>query len=305
MQRRYVDRGIVYSYRAWRNMFGGTLAPGIYRGFDLTVDGSGDVLVGDATHSESEPGYLMLPSGIGLSEDHSFTIDFTVPGGPQDYTIVVQHVDNDLVGGVAATYYITNTLLTEQPTDGTILGWIRYDGTGSLTQSMITEASKLRGDFFAQDSAARVPIELNAPQLVYDLHANATEVSGIDTTETPNLVWRGVTNAITAGVINSEGWLQWEVKAEPYKFDLLQRIDGAGTTLTVYVYDTLGTLVKQQTFTANSQFTSSEVLIPQGTDTWIQGGTGTVKLLFATAIGTTIKLARLVVDSWPYAISRI
>lgn len=304
MQRRYIDRGRPFDFSGWKALFSGMFAPGVYQGFDITVDGSGNVILG-SLHSEDDPGLYMLPSGIAVSEDSSITVPFSVPGSAQDFTIRAVHEDNGLIGGggVAATYTIVDSLLTEQPSDGVIIGWIRYDGTGALTLSMITPAPKLRGDEIDQVSEARASIEGNPPRPILDLASGAAEVTGVETTTSP-FGWHGVSNAVTAATLVSVGYFHWRVLSEPFQI-VARSILPSGTSLGVEVLDTAGTVIAgPATWSNNPILTENVLAIPQGSGTWTENGIGTVRLTYRTPITTIIKIHRLIVDNWPFATPR-
>ena len=80
-----------------------------------------------------QPHACCLDSGIVIDETEQQT--FTVPTGAAsaDYTLQYQHVDEDVIGGTAATLSVQSGL-TRTVADGIALGWIRYPG-GSVPLS--------------------------------------------------------------------------------------------------------------------------------------------------------------------------
>jgi len=83
------------------------------------------------------PHAVIFDSGLLLIEDEiqNFTIETSYNSA--DYTIYYEHIDEDIIGGVAATLKIVFGLL-DSVTNGVVLGWVVYPG-GSVpvTNSMI------------------------------------------------------------------------------------------------------------------------------------------------------------------------
>jgi hypothetical protein len=87
-----------------------------------------------------QPHTLIFDSGIILDENEQLV--FTVPTtfSAADYTLAYQHVDEDIIGGTAATIELQSGLLQTLP-DSVILGWVRYPGGSvALDNTMVFPA---------------------------------------------------------------------------------------------------------------------------------------------------------------------
>ena len=89
-----------------------------------------------------QPHTVIFESGIILDEDEQLA--FTVPTtfASADYTLAYQHVDEDIIGGTAATVELQTGLFQTLP-DSVILGWVRYQGGSvALDNSMLFPARR-------------------------------------------------------------------------------------------------------------------------------------------------------------------
>lgn len=87
-----------------------------------------------------QPHIVIFDSGIILDEDEQLV--FTVPTtfSAADYTLAYQHVDEDIIGGAAATIELQSGLSQTLP-DSVILGWVRYaGGSVALDNTMLFPA---------------------------------------------------------------------------------------------------------------------------------------------------------------------
>jgi len=298
VQRRYVDRGRPYDHEAWRTLLEVTNPVGVYSGFDL----SPSTVVGSQIIAAS--GGLMLPSGIVVVETEEVTVDLGsgFPPAATNYTVCTLHEEANvgLISGEAMTYYVTAALLTSQPTNGVILGWIRHPG-GSipLAASHITDAPKNRD--LAQDMAARTPFRQTPPHFVVpSLVTDMAEVEGYDTRP-----WRGFNYAVTAGRGNAQvtAYVAFPVYAEPWQVNITTILP-VGALMYAYLYDTAGASAGSNTFTAHATYTTNILSVTPGSNTWTSGSTGLLKFIFDIPRGTTVQMANLEVDFWPYALPR-
>ena len=86
-----------------------------------------------------QPHSIIFDTGIVLTEDQQ--LEFTVPTGypTGDYTLLYQHVDEDVIGGVGATIELRSGLF-QSLESSIILGWVRYPGGAvPLDNSMVFE----------------------------------------------------------------------------------------------------------------------------------------------------------------------
>jgi len=74
-----------------------------------------------------QPHSVVFANGVVLVEDEIKT--FTIPTLPTavDYTLLYQHIDEDIIGGSVATLELRTGLFESLP-NSVILGWIRYPG---------------------------------------------------------------------------------------------------------------------------------------------------------------------------------
>lgn len=102
------------------------------------------------------PHSVVFESGMILDEDE--TLAFTVPTtfGSQDYTLLYEHVDEDIIGGTAATIELRGGLVNNLP-NTVVLGWVRYPG-GSVpidaTMLFPNRIGQLRSDRLTKETVA-------------------------------------------------------------------------------------------------------------------------------------------------------
>lgn len=307
-QKRYVERGRSYDYAAWRTFHRYITSPGVYYGFDLSVS-----LVSGSNVNASSGG-LMLPTGLAVVEDTAFEIDLTTagnfpPSAATNYTIYTEHdeLSYGMIGGDAMTYNCQSGILTEQPSNGAILGWIRHPGGGvALDATHIYSAPKQRPLELAQTMAARQPISLSPPNLVLvPTDSSVVSSEGYDTIN--HVVWRGAVNNHASLTKTANHWyLQWPVYSEPYQIRLRDIIPSGGVDLiTITVYDTAHVAASTPvTLINNSNWTWNSIPILSG-KTWTVDSMAIIDFNFNISVGSNIKIANLIVDNWPYGLSRV
>lgn len=120
-QRRFVDFGADANASAIKTMNSTLAAPQVLRATQPFFQAvAPDQLV-------IRPHAVIFEAGMILDEPE--TTSFTVPTGfsAADYTVLYEHADEDIIGGVAATYELRGGLVNDLP--GTVvLGWVRYPG---------------------------------------------------------------------------------------------------------------------------------------------------------------------------------
>lgn len=131
---------------------------------------------------ELSPGAVITPSGIVIFEDSTVTLPpaaTPIPGvAAWKYTIVLQHINVEMVGGSAATwvaiddptYFYTQEASAHQVADDqTIVFWLNYPGGSiALADYMIVPASPLRDERNAVHQNTLQPIAL-VTEWHYDL----------------------------------------------------------------------------------------------------------------------------------------
>lgn len=301
-QKRFTDRGRPYDHEAWRSLYRTTMSPGVYSGYDLSPSSV------SASQVEIAPGALLLPTGIVVVEDTAVAVQIDgifPPSAPTNYTVKTYHTEAamGLIGGEAMTYEVEASLLSSQPTNGVVLGWIRHPGGGvALETSHITMAPKYNPATVAKDFAARMPIVSSPPNIVSDLGAGISETDGL----TDNNAWRGFTNPSTAidpgtGVTPvATTYFQYPVYERPWEIKI-RSIIPVGCQIEVTVYGSLGSVITTETLTTHTSWQVNTISIPAGVGTFPTGAKGTIKLVSTIAQGTIVKLADIIVDFWPYA----
>ena len=301
-QKRFTDRGRPYDHEAWRSLYKYTLSPGVYSGYTLSPSST------SASQVVISAGALLLPTGIVVVEDSEVTVQIEgvfPPSAPTNYTIKTEHSEAamGLIGGEAMTYAAEAALLTEQPSNGVVLGWIRHPGGGvALEESHITNAPKYAPADVAKDFSARMPVVSSPPELVTELGAGVSNTEGFGSNHT----WRGFTNPSTSidpgtGVTPvATSYFQYPIYERPWEVKL-RTIVPIGDQIEVTLYDSLGAVAASTTLTSHTTWEVATISVPTDTGTFTIGTQATIKLVSTIAQGTIVKLADFAVDFWPYA----
>lgn len=141
------------------------------------------------------PHSVIFESGMLLDEDE--TLAFTVPTSfsAADYTLLYEHIDEDIIGGTAATIELRGGLLDAVP-NTVILGWVRYPGgsvqldptmlfpnrTGQLQPGRMTHEVYRDGQVISQDpdvtlTTGPTMLAQTIPGIPYQVTLGATHVS--------------------------------------------------------------------------------------------------------------------------------
>ncbi len=139
-QTRYVNFGDTVLAQRINEISTAIVVPAVLEGAEMTV-GLGGKSVNIAPHK------VML-NALLLIEDATtnLVVADTLPVDPTDYTIVYEHNNQQVQGGVPAILLIREGLLGFDSIPNTIVvGWIRWPGTGTQLQpEMFIEAPKLQ-----------------------------------------------------------------------------------------------------------------------------------------------------------------
>lgn len=303
MQKRYFERGQLYDFSSFKSLFYGMTYPGVYRKFGLTVNSTGNVVIG-VDHTADYPGAIALPCGLIATEDAPVQLEFSPPGSPQNYTVTANYTPDEWLMGNHVSYKIDTGLLTDHPTNGTILGWIRYT-SGSLADHMITSIFKQVPTLFAQELAKAAPIKWLPPYPVFgtgNLATGAAFTNGWDSSD--KIAWTGVENAVTGGTLVSTGRLSWQIKTRPWEVTAYVSIP-IGGKLYVRAYDTAGSLAASKEILTTIGFSSETLSIPQDSGTWTTDSWAWLEFEYQTPQGTSVKMAEVTISNWPYEIARI
>lgn len=301
-QKRYTDRGRPYDHEAWRALYRETLSPGVYSGFNISPSTTTGTV-------EISPGSLLLPSGIVVVEDSEVFVSIPgtfPPASATDYTIFTSHSEAaiGLIGGEAMSYGASSSLLTSQPDDGVILGWIRHPGGAvALSQDHIIDAPKFAPADIAADYVARQPACAPAPFLVTVFGQGVTRTEG----SSPK-VYRGFTNTTTA--VDSDtgmtpvatSYFPFKVHARPYQINLVHVIP-VGDQIKVDVLTDSGAVATTETIPGTGAEASTTIDVTlDSTYQWTQDSIGQVVLTSTIAVNTEVKIINLEVNFWPYAL---
>lgn len=307
-QKRYVERGRSYDYAAWRTFHRYITSPGVYYGYDLSVSSVSGSNLAVAT------GGLMLPTGVAVVEDAAFELDLTTagnfpPSAATNYTIYTSHSETSygMIGGDAMTYGAQTGITTTQPSDGVLLGWIRHPGGGvALAAEHIVNAPKQRPWELAQTFAARLPQHFSPPNLtLVPTDSNVVASEGYDTTN--HVAWRGaVNNHASLTKFGNHWYVQFPVFAEPYQVRIQNIVPSSGVNyMNVTVYDTSHTAASTTTLINNQTNWTWNTITILSAKTWTAESFAIIDIEFQLSAGNTIKLANIIIDSWPYGLSRV
>jgi hypothetical protein len=138
-QTRYVNFGDTVLAQRINEISTAIVVPAVLSGAELSV-GLGGKSVDVAPHK------VML-NDLLLIEDTTtnLLVAPTLPVDPTDYTIVYEHNNQQVQGGVPALLFIREGLIGFGSSNTVVVGWIRWPGTGtSLQEQMFIEAPKLQ-----------------------------------------------------------------------------------------------------------------------------------------------------------------
>jgi hypothetical protein len=169
-QTRFVNFGDTVLAQRINEISTAIVVPAVLEGAEMTV-GLGGKSVNIAPHK------VML-NEILLVEDATtnLVIADTLPVDPTDYTIVYEHNNQQVQGGVPALLLVRTGLIGFDSIPNTVVvGWIRWPGTGTqLQQAMFIEAPKLQ-----IKNPTEFPADIKAPPFVPQTNVTVT-CSGVE-----------------------------------------------------------------------------------------------------------------------------
>jgi hypothetical protein len=275
---------------------------GVYQGLDLVVSLTGGLTVA--------LGYGLQFNGVLWYESTAVVIPFTPPGVDTDYTLVAQHDNRQIFGGVAVTYDLISGSVLPDISDGVVLGWVYYRSAGGpLLQEQVVSAPKQVANTLASQAVLRQPLEL-----LPAYPGSILTSSGLDITVTPLafdagafVLYQGVANSpMGVGVEQAIQQIQLYAVAgiRPYSITFYRYCNApVATNLQVEVYgtDLLAVPVTGSPIVgAGAVWTSQTVLISQTLGTFTAGMPYTIRLTFNVDLGKDFRLGRIVVSFWPY-----
>lgn len=160
-QTRYVNFGDTVLAARINQITTAIVEPGVLAG------GAFDVF--DAETLSIAPITVMLETLL-LKEDEQSTIAIPLTAAPEDYTIVYEHVNQNVQGGAPASLLLVNGIFSfGDLVNSVILGWIRYPG-GSvpLSRNFFIEAPKLR-----VSNPTTFPSDVLVPPFLSRIHLQA------------------------------------------------------------------------------------------------------------------------------------
>lgn len=171
-QRRYINFGADANASKAKAMNAALAAPQVLRAPEpfLLAVAPDQLLV--------QPHAVIFEGGLILEETEQTA--FTVPTGfsSADYTLVYEHVDEDIIGGTAAILELRGGLFQSLP-NSVILGWVRYPG-GAVP----LEASMVFADRIGQLRSTNLTRETFGP-----IEADVIAVGpNVTTTSSPNVL---------------------------------------------------------------------------------------------------------------------
>ena len=298
MQLRFFDRSTPYVSTKLRRMLGGYLSQGVYSGHALSVNTTGDgILIG--------PGCHLLPTLVLVVETGDVAAAITgsfPPSLSTIYTICSRHSEasEELLLGTQVTYYITESNLTSQPTDGTIIGWINYPGGGvALSSEHLISAPRLNSwDLFKTSWTRQVKLWDSSSDPVWEV-SDPTKVSQTrGAYGSSNEVWTGflATDTLQTATVH------YPFRANVAPVSIKARFElPVGASCTIQLYDTANALNATKVVAGSGSLVNTELAVASG-GTWTAGGAAKVKLTHSLVIGNQTKVVSVEVNSWPFSL---
>ena len=278
---------------------------GIYRGFDMGVDASGNITLA--------AGYGVQHNGIAWQEDDTRTLSFTPPGAATTYTVYATHTDVQMRGGSPVEYVVQSGELTDV-VGGVIIGWVYHPGGGvPLAVDHMLEAPKMLTSNYAAIQAASQPIGLSAPfprtySDVAGMGANVVfqgqDASTVQFDAANYVVYQSAAKA--AGPVVLETLVQhvqfYATAWRPFAFDLYVDVIGATASLIVQLRDTDLNIVtiSGSPITSTGGWAVRTITVDRTSGTFTDGQPYTLRLTSSVSVGEEIRLARIVQRHWPY-----
>jgi len=282
-------------------------SPGIYVGLDPQLNLLGQLIL--------TPGFGMTPDGVIWKEDNDVVLNFSIPSGPETFTITATHVDVQHIGGSPVEYEIVSGIIPlGTVADGVVVGYIYYSGSGGapLTQSMLLSAPKAYPTAYTNLALSKTPVVYTAE--FYGAYHDVA-ASGPDTSINPReflsvgqfLVYQKVNNS--AGAPGSEQLVQHFTRVLnsgviPRSIDLYCDVPNSpNNKIVVQVYDTDQVLV---TLTGSpivntTGFELRTVTLDFNVGTWDANKSWNLRLLYEMDPGQSLGIAMVRINFDPYS----
>lgn len=131
-QKRYWNPNDPFVATKAREVHIGLHVKGVYRRYDVTVVAPDTIEIGT-------DGFALLPDGICVTESSGLRLRLAVlPSVATEYTITARHTETNQTAGAPVVYAIeAGHLINDDISNGIVLAWIHYPGSGQLQQSYI------------------------------------------------------------------------------------------------------------------------------------------------------------------------
>lgn len=306
-QLRYWDFLSPVSYREDNFVNYALASPGIYSGLELGINISDQL--------ELSPGHGLQPDGILWKETTPRVLGFSVPPGPEDFTVIATHVDQSRIGGSEVEYSIELGIIPyDGVTDGVVVGYIFYSGSmGSpLTADMLLSAPRIYQKSYTDLSLIQRPSVYAAEfhNAYYDAAA-----SGPNTSLDPRkflsagsyLIYQEAANALAAPgpeqlVQHFTPYLENNL-ARPRTISIYCNVPNSpNNQLIVQVYDTDQVLVPLtgSPIVNTTGYENRTVTLDFNQGTWDQDKSWSLRLIYQMDPGQTIGVGVVKINHSPY-----
>ena len=293
----------------WENLsLYATQRKGVYRGFDLALDLSGNLII--------NPGYFVVNSTVNTVEQLVVVWESTyvglsspaLPAAATDYTVVATHDNREILGGVQVSYEV-RTGLFGTVTDGTVIGWIFHPGGGvAITVDMLLSAPKEMSTEYADLSVMTKPVDILAPFYSRSyLETIGPNVTVTDPSWDPAafIIFQLAENSGTApGAELARQIIQFYTDTyRPASFDLYIKTDPAPQTfLTAEVFDTAQApvIATGGPFFGTGAWEWVKLTLDRTDGTFTDKSPYTLRLTHNLAVGGKIRLGAIRANFWPY-----
>lgn len=120
VQRRIQDYGTLAEALDIKTIIYGLARSTVLQGFRFGIAGMNKLTIFN--------GIAVTDRGVMIIEDELQDITVPITASAQDYTVMYDHIDEDISGGVPAEIKLANGILSPEDISGVILGYIKYPG---------------------------------------------------------------------------------------------------------------------------------------------------------------------------------
>jgi hypothetical protein len=241
-QKRYINYGATADASGIKGIIRNLVEPGILNGFDLLAVAPNQVQISS--------GGLVFESGILLEETEIKYVTIPITAASLNYTIVYTHVDEDIVGGSAATLSLVSGLF-DSYADSVILGWVKYPGGSvDVSNNQLYPAPKknIVAESTMGDKDVYLPQQSEASGTtasIFGLRATASAiVTSVEYDASHGVVIRYPNS--TGGDTTDELWFPFVARSQSPKSIITEFAFSStvpGLSLTTEIWDTLGNQV--------------------------------------------------------------